>query len=303
MTDFEPPPPDPTTETSATPTPTQPVGAAPVLTPADAAMAATAGTPTTTTARRGSRTRWALAALVVALVVGASAVVALALTSTSKTSMVLGYAPADAVAYAEARLDLPGDQRQQVAAFLSHFPGFADQAALPTKINETLDQLVSRATDGKQTYTKDIEPWFSGQVAYVAGPLPASLSTGRAADVRLHPAADARVGEGRGPGQDVGRQRPHRERRDDHDRDVRLDRADDRVRQGHGRRQGRHGDRGRQGRRRCRRRSPKAPAGCTSSLAAPACTAAKIEVDRVVEAQRYFVISSVVIVTGPPLRI
>src|SRR4051794_2200482 len=178
MTDFDPPPPDPTTETSATPIPTQPVSGAPALTPAYAAIATSAGT-TATTAKTGrqSRARWVVAALVVALVVGASAAVALALTSTSKTSMVLGYAPSDAVAYAEARLDLPGDQRQQVAAFLSHFPGFADQAALPTKINETLDQLVEKATDGKQTYTKDIEPWFSGQVAYVAGPLPASLPT------------------------------------------------------------------------------------------------------------------------------
>ena len=85
----------------------------------------------------------------------------------------LGYVPPGSVAYGELRLDLPGDQRQNVAAFLSKFPGFADQAALDTTLDEVLDRLVSDASDGKQTFTKDIKPWFDGQLGFASGALPA----------------------------------------------------------------------------------------------------------------------------------
>ena len=132
MTDAEQPTIEPASETTLTPIPTAPV----------AADAAPPPVPTAAAPRRSRRARWAVAALVVALVVGASAAVTLALTGSSPNASILGYVPGDSLAYAEVRLDLPGDQRQQVAAFLSKFPGFADQAALDTKIGETLDQLV-----------------------------------------------------------------------------------------------------------------------------------------------------------------
>jgi len=82
--------------------------------------------------------------------------------------------------YGEVRLDLPGDQRLAVGAFLSKFPGFADQASLETKLNEVLDDLVKQATQQAQTYTTDIKPWFGGELAFAVGPLPppASVSNG-----------------------------------------------------------------------------------------------------------------------------
>ena len=89
------------------------------------------------------RMRTLVAAGLIALVVASTAVATLVLTSSQTTSTVLGYVPADSVAYGELRLDLPGDQRQNVAEFLSKFPGFADQAALDTKLDEVLDRLVS----------------------------------------------------------------------------------------------------------------------------------------------------------------
>ena len=52
------------------------------------------------------------------------------------------------------------------------FPGFEDQAAFPIKLDEALDQLVGKATDGKQSYKTDIEPWFGGQIGVSVGPLP-----------------------------------------------------------------------------------------------------------------------------------
>ena len=172
MTDHDSQQPDPTTETTTTPTPTARVATVPPSAPVD--PAAPPATPTAVAAapRRASRARWAVALVVVALVVGVSAVATLALTGASAQATVLGYVPADSVAYGEVRLDLPGDQRQEVGAFLSKFPGFADQAALDTKLDEVLDQLVSGKTDGKQTFTKDIKPWFDGEVAFAVGPLP-----------------------------------------------------------------------------------------------------------------------------------
>jgi len=57
---------------------------------------------------------------------------------------------------------------------MAAFPGFDDQAAFPTKLNEALDVLVGKASDGKMSYKTDIEPWFGGQVSVSMGPIPAS---------------------------------------------------------------------------------------------------------------------------------
>ena len=116
--------------------------------------------------------RWAVSLAVVALVIVASAAVAAIITGRSSTAVVLGYVPAGTTAYAEVRLDLPGDQRAAAGAFLSKFPGFADQAALDTKLDEVLDQLVKDATNNEQTYTANIKPWFDGELAFSVGPLP-----------------------------------------------------------------------------------------------------------------------------------
>ena len=125
--------------------------------------------------RRGGRVRWAASLAVVAVVVVASAAVAAIITGQS-TATVLGYVPAGTTAYAEVRLDLPGDQRLATGAFLSKFPGFADQAALDSKLDEVLDQLVKDATNDEQTYTANIKPWFDGELAFSVGPLPPAAS-------------------------------------------------------------------------------------------------------------------------------
>jgi hypothetical protein len=148
--------------------------AAPIATPIPAASSSV---PTTPVAKPRGRMRWLVAGLAVALVVGVSAFATLSLTGSSPSATVLGYAPADSVAYGEARLDLPGDQARMLGEFLSHFPGFADQAALETKIKEILDQLVSKGTDGEQSFTGDIEPWFEGELAFSFGPPPAAAGS------------------------------------------------------------------------------------------------------------------------------
>lgn len=118
------------------------------------------------------RSRWLIAAGAIGVVVILSALAVSLLTGRAPNAVVLGYVPADSILYGEARLDLPGDQRAAVGEFLSRFPGFADQAAMETKIDEVLDRLVSGATDGRQAFSSDIKPWFGGQVAFSVGALP-----------------------------------------------------------------------------------------------------------------------------------
>ncbi len=118
------------------------------------------------------RTRWIAAGGAIALVVLVTALAAIVLTSSAPSSVVLGYVPTDSVAYGEMRLDLPGDQRQKVGQFLSKFPGFADQAALETKLDEVLDRLIAEGSQNAQTYSRDVKPWFNGQLGFAIGPIP-----------------------------------------------------------------------------------------------------------------------------------
>lgn len=125
-----------------------------------------------TPARRRDRLRWVAAIAVVALVIGTSVAVAVLITGRSSEATVLGYVPDQTVVYGEVRLDLPGDQRRAVGAFLQKFPGFADQAALESKLDQVLDDLIKGASNGDQSYTANIKPWFDGELAFSVGPLP-----------------------------------------------------------------------------------------------------------------------------------
>jgi Protein of unknown function (DUF3352) len=115
--------------------------------------------------------RWIVALVVVALVLAATAAGAWYLAGSSGDSTLAGWAPADSIAYAEARLDLPGDQRQQLGNVLAHFPGFKDQSILDDKIAEAFDRAIRQATSDKHDYSTEIRPWFGGEIAVTMGPL------------------------------------------------------------------------------------------------------------------------------------
>lgn len=85
-------------------------------------------------------------------------------------SLVSQYAPADAAAYAELRLDLPGDQRERLISFMSNFPGFADPATFQQKIDDTLQQAL-RGTDTGLDWKADVDPWFGGQIGLFSSTL------------------------------------------------------------------------------------------------------------------------------------
>jgi hypothetical protein len=129
---------------------------------------------------RSSRARWAIAGLIALVIVALSAAGLFALAGASGSSLVEAWAPSDSMVYLEVRGDLPGDQRQNLGSFLAHFPGFADQSSLETKLDETFDRLVAKASSDKHDWTKEIKPWFGGQVGLSASGLP----TAKGADAK-----------------------------------------------------------------------------------------------------------------------
>jgi hypothetical protein len=131
------------------------------------ATSAVAATPAASRSRSGLR--WGLALLGIVLVLGATALIVFLAGGRPATSLGVGYMPATTAQYSEIRLDLPGDQRQKLAAFLATFPGFKDQSQIEPKINDVFDRIVRAATSGKQTYTTDIAPWFAGQISIGMG--------------------------------------------------------------------------------------------------------------------------------------
>ncbi|MBF8290271.1 MAG: hypothetical protein HW391_1239 [Chloroflexi bacterium] len=133
-----------------------------------------------------SRTRWLIGGGVAAAAIIA-AIVALKFLSASPLPAVLGYLPADSAVVVELRPELPGDQRQHLGNFLAHFPGFADQSILDTKIDEALDRLISVGSSGSVSYWTQVEPLLAGPMALSIDPdgLVDTLSEGRSAGFLL----------------------------------------------------------------------------------------------------------------------
>ena len=126
--------------------------------------------------------RGALRALVAGVVTAIMLVAMLGVAvfaQTGKAAEGPTFLPATASCTRRLRLDLPGDQREQLMAFLGHLPGFADAASFDTKLDETIDQLLG-GSDSPISWTEDIKPWFSGQVMLGLPELPPMDMTGSA---------------------------------------------------------------------------------------------------------------------------
>jgi hypothetical protein len=127
--------------------------------------------PVAPVGRRSGGLRWGIALGLVAVLIAVTAAAAFLLTGSGAPSVVSRWTPAGTAVYAEARFDLPGDQERLLGEFLSHFPGFDDQAALDDKLAEVLDRLLDAATDGRNDWQTDIAPWFGGEVGVALGDL------------------------------------------------------------------------------------------------------------------------------------
>lgn len=116
-----------------------------------------------------SRPRWLapVVGAVVLLAIAIGIVAAMTLTGPRQAGAIsggAGYAPADTTMYYEVRLDLPGDQRAKLRAFLGHFPQLNADKYLTDELDAQLDALTASESPSV-TYSKDIKPWFNGTIA------------------------------------------------------------------------------------------------------------------------------------------
>jgi len=132
-----------------------------------------ASAPQPELARTPSLPRWVrVLAVAVAGVIGVSGVAAGAalvyglLTGQVHDGARAGYAylPATTTVVVEARLDLPAGQNEQLAMFLTRFPGFDDAAQVEERLNELLNDAVREGTDGRANFVDDVQPWLVGWV-------------------------------------------------------------------------------------------------------------------------------------------
>ena len=136
----------------------QAVGEVPPAAPTTAVAAA---------APSGSRLRWIVAAIVVVAAVGGAIAAALVL-GAKPLPEALRYVPTDSAIVVELRPELPGDERQHVGNFLAHFPGFADQSILDTKIDEALDRIIRSQSNGRVDYATQVKPLIAGPLVVSA---------------------------------------------------------------------------------------------------------------------------------------
>jgi hypothetical protein len=145
--------------------PVVPEGAAAAPAPTTAPAATAAVTPVMTGG--SSRGRWIIGLGAVALAIAVTIGAVLAFGQPAAATA-LQYVPGDSAVVVEIRLDLPGDQMQNLGSALAHFPGFADPSTLSTKLDEALDKFVAMASDGKASYVTDLKPWINGPLFIAA---------------------------------------------------------------------------------------------------------------------------------------
>ncbi len=117
-------------------------------------------------ASRSSRFRWAIAigvVLCVALVTGAGAFVLSGAGGAAK-SLTAGSAPKATIMFADLRTDLPGDQHQKLADFMSHFPGFKDRAQFDNAFDDILNRVTSSISPDLN-YTSAFKSWTTGELS------------------------------------------------------------------------------------------------------------------------------------------
>lgn len=126
---------------------------------------------------RSHRFRWAIAGSVVLVVVLVTAAAAFVLSGgAGSKSLTASVAPADTAAFVELRTDLPGNQRQKLADFMSRFPGFADRAQFDSALDDIFNHI-TRAVSPDLAYTSAFKPWMEGEISIAV--LPSSAASVR----------------------------------------------------------------------------------------------------------------------------
>ncbi|HSO29041.1 MAG TPA: hypothetical protein VLS28_04010 [Candidatus Sulfomarinibacteraceae bacterium] len=178
--------------------------------PTDAAPTDAAPTEAAAPAVGGSRARWLIGGGV-AVAALAALVLAATLLGARPLPEAFRYLPADSAVVVELRPELPGDQREELGAFLAHFPGFADRSILDQKIDEVLGRIVNEASGGSVDYATQVDPLLAGPLAFSisADGLGEAMSGGTTAGILLVATTDGEVTCAAlgGPGSDAGAHR------------------------------------------------------------------------------------------------
>lgn len=137
------------------------------------------GTPVVGPAAARPRLAVVVIAAVAALAIGIGAVAGAFLVGGGRVAgagagPAASYVPADAVMYFEARLDLPGDQREMLRQVLERFDPIDADALLGEGLGAWLDEQLAKSHDPQLSYSADIAPWFSGEVALALHDYPSS---------------------------------------------------------------------------------------------------------------------------------
>lgn len=115
------------------------------------------------------RARWVIIGAVAVLATGVGIVLGSVLVGgggAAGLAPAAVYAPADAVMYVEARLDLPGTQREHLRALLDRFPAADPDSVVGEALARTLDEALADS-GAPIDYSTDVAPWFDGTVAMV----------------------------------------------------------------------------------------------------------------------------------------
>ncbi len=146
-------------------------------------------TPTAPNSRRGLM-RWSIAAAATAtLVISGSGLVVFAQSGTGEAQGPQ-FAPADAIAYVEARLDMPAGQEEAVAQMLTAFPGFADPGSFEMKKDELLAMLTAQL--GADAIEGDlIGDVLTGEIGLALGDIESAMMGGDPSIVAGMAVADA----------------------------------------------------------------------------------------------------------------
>jgi len=147
--------------------------------------------------RRSRRLRWGVAgAIVVVVAVLTTAGAAVLSGAAGAKSLTASLAPKDSIFFMEVRTDLPGDQRSNLAAFMSYFPGFKDQSQFNNALDGLLNGLTAAVSPDLQ-YTSAFKPWMEGEVSVAVEDFGPSTAPSSATCPDVRSAAGWATGAGR----------------------------------------------------------------------------------------------------------
>ncbi len=119
--------------------------------------------------RKPGRLRWvvALGLVLIVAVVSVAGAFLLSGAAGANTSLTAAYAPKGTSVFLDVRADLPGDQHQNLADFMSHFPGFMDRAQFDSGFDDILNRITASISPDL-TYTYALRSWTTGEVSLAA---------------------------------------------------------------------------------------------------------------------------------------